>query len=174
MPLEWSHGRRRPTARTAAGDAVPALPPKTEDAAPYKDPKTGRWLKGNGAARRRQVKSRAKGIATLNPSHVPSWLTPHVTAGVAMLGELVHRFPDDAALRPLIGAAVDAWTVYRALLVLGVNGDGDALKESRAWLREHRAAMATISALAGELGDVNAAADQPWMMTVEVPPKEAP
>jgi hypothetical protein len=121
---------------------------------------TGRFVKGNGAHRRRQLRERARGIATLNPKHVPSWMSPHVAAGVSMLGELVQRYPDDAGLRGVIGATVDAWTVYRTLLTLGAAGDPAALKESRAWLREYRSLTITLSALAGELsahrdGDMN-------------------
>jgi hypothetical protein len=151
MPtLEWSHDKRRATSRTPAGD-VPALPAASVETDSDHAPHTGRFVVGNRAARRRQVKTRAKGIATLNPATVPSWLSPYVTDGVALAGELAQRFPDDPALRPLIGATVDAWVVFRALLALGAQGDGEALKESRAWLREHRAALATLSGLAGEL-----------------------
>ncbi len=150
MTLEWSHGRRRPTARDAGGQ-IPALPPASAPSAPMQDPHTGRFLPGNRAHRRRQVKERAQGIASLNPTAVPSWLSPHVRQGVSMLGELVQRFPDDPALRPVLGATCDAWVMYRALLALGAAGDGEALKESRAWLREYRALTTTVSALAGEL-----------------------
>jgi hypothetical protein len=112
---------------------------------------TGRFVKGNGAYRRRHLKSVSKGIATLNPRACPAWMAPHVSDGIALMGQLVLRFPDDAALRPVIGAAVDAWTVYRAMLTLGASGDTQALSESRAWLREYRSLMVTLSALAGEL-----------------------
>jgi hypothetical protein len=153
LTLEWSHGKRRPSARTAGGD-VPALPPiPAEDSAPTNDPTTGRFQKGNRAYRRRQLKERARGIATLNPKACPSWLSPFVAEGARLAAELSQRFPDDAALRPLIGAAVDAWVLYRALLALGAQGDGEALKESRAWMREHRSLLATISGMAGELPD---------------------
>jgi hypothetical protein len=153
---------------------VSPLPP-AEASAPFQDATTGRFLPGNRAARRRQVKERSKGIATLNPKTVPSWMTPHVAQGVTLLGELVARFPDDAALRPLIGAAVDAWVVYRALLCLGAAGDGEALKESRAWLREHRAAMATLSGMAGELGESAAAQERkPWFVYDDDPTTTAP
>ena len=160
MTLEWSHGKRRATARTAAGD-VPALPPVAEDPSPTTDPKTGRFLPGNRMHRRRQVKERARGIATLNPKACPSWLSPFVADGVRLAGEFAQRFPDDPALRPLLGAAVDSWVVYRALLALGAQGDGQALSEARAWLREHRAAIATLAALAGEVKQAREASVNP-------------
>lgn len=157
MSLEWSHGKRRPAARAASGD-VPALPLASEESAPMNDPTTGRFVPGNRAHRRRQVKERARGIATLNPKACPSWLSPYVAEGVALAAEYVTRFPPDPALRPLIGGAVDSWVVYRALLGLGAQGDGEALKESRAWLREHRSAIATLAAL---MNDAPKAAETP-------------
>src|SRR5262249_11530622 len=122
-----------------------------EPAEPMKDAKTSRFLPGNRAYRRRQVKERAKGISTLNPRACPSWLSPYVADGAELATELVERFPDDPAPRPLIGATVDAWPASRAPLGLGAAGDRETLKEARAWLRKHRSALATLAALAREL-----------------------
>lgn len=150
--LEWSHGKRRPKAPRVLGkDAgVEPLPPsETADAAPTNDPKTGRFLPGNRAHRRRAVKEKAKGISTLNPERCQSWLSPHVRDGAAYGIELLRRFPDPALAR-LAGDVADSHTVYRALLALGAQGDVEALREARAWLREHRSALATLSGLASE------------------------
>lgn len=68
--------------------------PTAADAAPTNDPTTGRFVKGNRAHRRRQLKSRARGIATMNPATAPTWLrpfieqgAPYVTSLLEMLGE---------------------------------------------------------------------------------------
>lgn len=154
--LEWSHGRRRPKSPRVLGKDAPvkALPPaESAETAPTNDPKTGRFLPGNRAHRRRQVKEKARGISTLNPERCQSWLSPHVRDGAVYGIELLRRFPDPALAR-LAGDVADAHTVYRALLALGAQGDVEALREARAWLREHRSALATLSGLASESGAV--------------------
>ena len=161
MSLEWSKGRRRPSTRTPSGDR-PALPPAdTADAPPMHDKATGRFLPGNRAHRLRQVKERAKGISTLDPAKCPSWLSPYVREGVRVAADFVTRFPDDPAIAPLLGSTVDAWVVFRALLALGAAGDGQALTEARGWLREHRACIATLAALAGDLKRERDASNDP-------------
>lgn len=153
MTLEWSHGRRRPSTRTAAGDvpALPTTPPETVQNGPVRDPLTGRFLKGNGAARRRSLRAAAKGIHTLNPAACPSWIAPFARLGAAYALELAATLPAHPALGALVGDAADARAVFRGLLALAAQGDTEALKEARAWLREHRALVATIAALATEL-----------------------
>jgi len=127
-----------------------------------KDAKTGRFLPGNRAYRRRQVRERAKGITTLDPKRVASWLTPFVAGGAEHGLELLQRFPDPALAR-LVGNAADAHTVYRALLHLAAQGDSQALGEARAWLREYRSCLATLSALsAGGHTDPDGS-DAPWL-----------
>lgn len=150
--LEWSHGKRRPKSpRLIGNDAgVKAIPTaESVETAPTRDPKTGRMLPGNREWRRRMVKEKAKGIAGLNPERCQSWLSPFVRDGATYGIELVTRFTDPALAR-LASNVADAYVVYRALLALGAQGDVDALREARAWLREHRSALATLSGLAGE------------------------
>lgn len=127
-----------------------------------KDAATGQFIKGNQAYRRRQVKERAKGITTLDPRRCASWISPFVTNGAAHGLELLQRFADPALSR-LVGNAADAHTVYRALLHLAANGDTEALKESRAWLREYRSCLSTLSALSGDGVAADDGADAPWI-----------
>jgi hypothetical protein len=78
--------------------------------------------------------------------------------------ELLRRFPDPA-LAKLIGDTADARTVYRALLHLAAQKDGvdtDLLREARAFLREHRACLSTLSALSGS-GIAPDDDDAPWI-----------
>jgi hypothetical protein len=128
---------------------------------PIQDASTGRFVKGNRAYRRRQVKERSKGIATLDPKRCASWLSPFVVGGAEYGCDLLRRFPDPALAR-LVGDTADARTVYRALLHLAAQGDTEALKEARAWLREHRACLATLSALSGTGANADDASDAPW------------
>jgi hypothetical protein len=156
VTLEWSHGKRRPTTPRPNGHdgGAPALPPAPEESAPERDATTGRFLPGNRGYRRRMVKAKAKGITTLDPSRVDAWLAPFVKDGAAYGVELMRRVQGDPALLRLAGDVADAHTVYRALLALAAKGDTEALRESRAWLREHRSALATLSSLADESKDV--------------------
>lgn len=149
--LEWSHGKVRPKTPRVLGHDAGVAPLPAEDAdlsAPIKDAKTGRFLPGNRAHRRRRLKAKAKGITTLNPATCESWLAPHVTEGAAYGLELLARVEHDPVLARLAGDVADAHTVYRALLALAAKGDMDAFKEARAWLREHRSALATLAGLA--------------------------
>ena len=149
--LEWSHGKPRSTVRV---DEVPALP--TAPAEPFQDATTGRFLKGNRAARRRQLKVRAEGIATLDPSRAPSWMIPHIAHGKPYIGALLTTLEGRPALHPLAGDCADAHVMYRALLALALATDdakerASLLSEARGWLREHRTTLATIASLAGDI-----------------------
>lgn len=152
MALEWSHGKRRPMLPRPNGNdgGVASLPSEAGESAPMQDAKTGRFVKGNRAYRRRMVKEKAKGIHTLNPARCDAWLRPFVEEGAAYGVDLLQRIAGDPVLARLAGDVADAHTVYRALLALAAKGDAEALRESRAWLREHRAALATLSGLVAE------------------------
>ena len=65
--IAWSHGRPRTELRRPSDGGTPALPETVETAA-VRDPKTGQFLPGNREARRRAVKTLAKGVSTLNPA----------------------------------------------------------------------------------------------------------
>jgi hypothetical protein len=148
--LEMSHNRVRSTLRLDEGSPLP-----TEDAAPIQDAATGRFLKGNRAYRRRQLKARAEGISTLNPARVPTWLRPFVEMGSAYTVALLGMLKDRPALFALAGDVADSHVMYRALLQLALDADlkdrASMLTEARGWLREHRTGLATLSALAGDI-----------------------
>ena len=150
IDLEQSHGRTRTALRLDQG----ATPPTAADAEPLNAPGTGRFVKGNRGHRRRQLKARAEGIATLNPSKVPTWLRPYVEAGRPYTVALVAMLDGKPALHALAGDCADAHCVYRATLGLALaeeNAKDRAalMSEARGWLREHRTALATLAALAG-------------------------
>lgn len=167
--LEWSHGRARITQVRPSDGGPPALP-EAGPAEPMQDAKTGRFVPGNRAYRRRQVRERAKGIATLDPKRCASWLKPFVDGGATHGLELLQRFTDPA-LTKLVGNVADAHTVYRALLHLAAQGDTEALKESRAWLREYRSCLSTLSALSGGgHAGADGADDAPWVTSTEATP----
>jgi hypothetical protein len=151
VALEWSHHRVRTTTRA---DEVPALP--AVEAAPMNDPVTGRFVPRNRAYRRRQLKARAEGIATLNPATAPSWMRPHIDQGRSYVLALLAMLEGKPALHPLAGDCADAHTLYRALLALALATESaeeraSLLTEARGWLKEHRTALATLSKLAGDL-----------------------
>lgn len=148
VDIQWSHGRPRTELRRPTDGGTPPLPPheNTVLAEPIKDPK-GRFVKGNTAARRKRLKTKAKGIHTINPARCESWLQPHVAAGVQHGLDLLARFTDPI-LAPLAGIAADSLIVYRGLIALGAQGDHVALREARAWAKEYRGYVRELCALA--------------------------
>ena len=146
IEVNWSHDRPRVELRRQSDGGVPPMP-ASDESTPMHAPGTTRFAKGNQAYRRRMVKAKAEGIATLDPARCASWLSPFVRDGRDYAMQLVGRYPD-AALARLVGATADAHCMYRALLGLAATGDKDALSESRAWLREHRACLRELAALA--------------------------
>lgn len=146
VTVEWSHGRPRVTSRRPSDGGPPSLP-ASELSGPVRDPETGRWAKGNRAWRRRVVKAHAAQLAALDPRTCAAWLRPHVEDGAEYACELAMRFSDPALARLVLDTAA-ARVAYNALLGLAGQGDGEALKEARAWLREHRACLTTLTALA--------------------------
>ncbi len=165
VSVDWSHGRPRTELRRPSDGGTPALPP-ADETAPVRDETTGRWVKGNGAARRRSLKAKSKGIATLNPAHCASWLAPSVKDGVDYAMTLMARFPDPALAR-LVGATCDAHVMAQALLRLAARGDDKALPEARAWLREHRSCLRELAALAGLVAEADTSDPLARFMTAE-------
>lgn len=148
--LEWSHNRVRQAIRTDEGGPMP----DAEQSGPMNDPATGQFVKGNRAYRRRQLKQRAEGIATLNPAKAPSWMRPHLETGAPYIVALLGMLDGKPALHPLAGDCADAHVMYRACLALALEAAearerASLMSEARGWLREHRTALATLSALAG-------------------------
>ncbi len=161
VTVEVSHGRPRLALRRPTDGGTTALP-DADDAGPLNDPVTGRFTDPKAAARRRWLKRRAEGVATLDPARCVSWLSPYVKDGGAYGAELLARF-NDPALARLVGATADAHTVFRGLLALGAAGDPKALVEARAWLREHRACLRELSVLAGLVAEHGSNDDpDPW------------
>jgi hypothetical protein len=148
VDIQMSHGRPRTELRRPTDGGTPALPPveNTVLAEPIQDVK-GRFVKGNTAARRKRLKTKAKGIHTINPAKCESWLQPHVAAGVQHGLDLLARFTDPI-LAPLAGIAADSLIVYRGLIALGAQGDHIALREARAWAKEYRGYVRELCALA--------------------------
>ena len=150
IAIEWSHGAPRPTVRA---DEIPPLP--TAGTAAVRDPVTKRFVPGNQAAAGRTLKraAREQALLGLDPAAVDPWMAPFVVHAQHYAGELVAGLPRQApALIALAGDAATAAAVYRGLLALGTSGGPDApaaLREARAWLREHRQSLATLSVLAG-------------------------
>lgn len=149
VDIQFSHGRPRTELRRPTDGGTPALPPpeNTVLAAPIQDGKTGRFVKGNQAARRRRLKEKAEGVHTLNPERCESWLKPFVELGVKHGVDLLNRF-SDPILAPLAGATADALIVYKGLIALGAGGDAMALREARAWLKEYKGCVRELCALA--------------------------
>lgn len=167
LDIEWSHKRPRTTVRVEG-----VTPIASGDAVPMNDPKTGRFVPGNRAHRRRQLAQRAKGIATLNPDRVPTWLRPYVEQGAAYVVALLAMLGERPALHPLAGDTADAHTLYRAVLALAVEAEdakarASLMAEARGWLREHRTSLATLAALAGGLELPPGPADTPWLVADE-------
>lgn len=160
--LEESHGRLRPTTpRIGAkkGSLRSELPEGrgTAVADTDRDAATGRFIKANGAARRRTLKRLAKALPGLDPSRCSSWLAPFARAAAEHAVELTAGLgpKQSATLNALAGDAAAALGVARGLLALGAAGDMDALKEARAWMREHRSLVVTLEALAREAASSN-------------------
>lgn len=149
IATEWSHRRVRTVVRVDETTPLESAPSE-----PMNDPHTGRFLPRNRAYRRRQIKQRAEGIATLNPTRVPTWLRPYVEQGQSYIVALLDMLDGKPALHALAGDVADAHVMYRATLGLALEAEDAKTRtalmvEARGWLREHRTGLATLSALAG-------------------------
>ena len=146
-PLAWDHGVPRPTSRPEDVRPLPQVVRSDSD----RDPHTGRFKPANGASKARALRKMAKEqrLLGLDASKCASWMVPLVELAQRYAAELAATVPQTPALGALAGDAATAAAVYRGLLSLGTAGDMDALREARGWLREHRQALAVLSALAG-------------------------
>lgn len=153
---EKSQGKYRAKSPRILGHGTKVQPiPAREETAAERDGR-GRFVPGNSANRHKQAKAMAKrgGVMTINPAKCAAWLAPHVKDGQGYAVDLIKRVPDPVLAR-LAGDVADARAVYRALLALAAEETQDAsarldaLREARAWMREHRTGLATLSALAG-------------------------
>ena len=125
------------------------------------EPVTGRFTPGNRAVRRRTVKASAPIIVGLDPSKCEPWLAPFAVLAGEHAACLITELGVDSDT--LSGLAIDtaaAMAVYRGLLSLGAAGDRKALAEARAWLREARQNVITLTSLVGaQAGHGEGAAD---------------
>jgi hypothetical protein len=136
MPLRQSHSHLRP--ETSRVRDMPSTP-DTAVTAPDRDSKTGRFVPGNRAARRRALKRMGRDLAWLNPDNCELWVRPYIAAARQHAGDLLADLRVEGALAsPLAEECASARLAYRALLALGLAGDHKALEQARAWLRESR------------------------------------
>lgn len=161
--LEMSHDRARQTVRLDA--VTPLAAPESPATHADGDPATigtgagnrGRpFAKGNQAWKLAQVQRHAEGIATMDASKAPTWLRPHVELGRPYVTALLALLDGKPQLYPLAGDVADAHVLYRAHVALATAAEtakdrAALMADARAWLREHRTALATLAALAGDL-----------------------
>ena len=144
--LERSHG----LLRTRVPNLGLVSPPKlSAPTATDHEKVTGRFAKGNAAAKRRTVKAAAPIIVGLDPEQCEPWLAPFARLAGEHAANLVGELGIDSNI--LSGLAIDtaaAMAIYRGLLSLGAKGDTKALSEARAWLREARQNVITLASLA--------------------------
>lgn len=129
---------------------LPPTPPNAGDAGPDQDARTGRFVKGNAASRRRKAKALAR-VVGIAPEKVAPWLRPFVADGTAYATDLIASLPVQAPeLNALAMDTAAAAMVVRALFALGAAGDMKALAEARAWLKEHRQSVIALRGLTAE------------------------
>lgn len=115
------------------------------------EPGTGRFVAGNRSARRRAVKAAAPVIVGLDPTTCDPWLAPFAKLAGEHAAAMITELGIES--NTLSGLAIDtaaAMAVYRGLLSLGAAGDRKALAEARAWLREARQNVITLTSLHGK------------------------
>lgn len=149
VDIQMSHGRPRVELRRPTDGGTPSLPPPelTVLAEPIQDKRTGRFVKGNQAARRRRLKAKADTLQTLNPDKCESWIQPHAQNSIKHGIQLIDRF-SDPILAPLAGATADALTFYKGFAALAAAGDVPSISHARAWLKEYRGCLRELCALA--------------------------
>jgi hypothetical protein len=151
MPNQRSQGRTR--TQNYRPDEMPPSPSTalTAIAAPNHDPATGRFVAGNRAQRRRQIKACAKGFTTLDPSKCDPWLRPFVALAIEQATDMIEALPvQSTALSALAADVATARAVYLGLLQLGATGDPKALDESKGWLREYRQGLLALKGMAND------------------------
>ncbi len=150
MSVESSQGKRRPRAPRPGEHAMVAA---TVKAGPYKDPATGRWVKGTQAARLRGLKTAAK-LTTLNPAACAPWARPYVELAQGEASRLVTEVGAETS-PSLMAFAEDAATavaLHRAFLAIALDDKTDAetkeaaLGEARMWLKERRQSLLSLRA----------------------------
>lgn len=145
MPIETSQGKRRVT-----NHRLPRFP-KSAISAPDHDPKTGRFVKGNRAGRRKRRDALIKAGKTLSwfdAEQVEVWLRPLIEDARNHASQLISELHEQTALlAPMCEELASARLIYRGLLSMGIAGDKVALREARSWLRECRSLGLAVEGL---------------------------
>lgn len=143
--IERSHGKPRPRTPSPGSNPVDA---ETALTAPWREPGTGRFVKGNRAATLRTVKARPAALLTINPAMCAEWIRPVVERCQADLTRIVeaHGIAEEVDLVAIAEGFVTATAMFRAYSGLAAQGNADAAGEARAWLREARQALLTLRA----------------------------
>jgi hypothetical protein len=148
MTIEMSQGRRRPRVPRPGEHAMTVA---TVLAGPYKDPATGRFVKGTQAARLRGLKTAAK-LTTLNPASCATWVRPYIELAQREASELVVEVAAESS-PSLMAFAEDAATavaMHRAFMAIALHPETDvktkaaALGEARQWLKERRQSLLSL------------------------------
>ncbi len=151
MTVETQQGKPRPRTPRPGEHATALL--NAVNAAPLRDPKTGRWLAGNQAGRLRTLK-RTQSLITLNPTECAAWVRPYVELAPDEAADLVLECAAESSpsLKAFAEDAANAAAFYRALLAIAVDPSTDAKtarearSEARAWLKERRQALLSLRA----------------------------
>ena len=171
--MRVSHGRAR------AENYRPAALPPAVPAAPDRDPRTGRFVKGNRAGARRAALARMRrGLMGIDADAADPWIASYLRDGQRHCARLIAELPPSAR-----GAMCDALaeetaaasTVARALLNLaaGAADPGERaalLREARSWTHQARAGALALAGLARtEATEADAEADLGWLRVEPVP-----
>jgi hypothetical protein len=152
-----------------------------ELAAPYRDPKTGRFGAGNPGARLRQVaalgRAEAESLLRLPVDEVAPWLRSHLETAQRHAQQLVDSLAvPTPELVALCGDEAKCRLLAAACLTEGSRVGCDPKsaaawrEESRAWLREARQCVLTRKGVAR---DTPKAAHNPLLAAIEAAGSEA-
>lgn len=158
MAAEVSHGKLR--VRPLRADRMPKSA-AAEAAAPYRDPRTGRFTAGNPGGRLRQLgalaRVEAESLLRLLPADVAPWLRGHLADAQAHVQRLIDALPNPTdELVALCGDEAKARMLAAAALTEGSREGCDPAtarawrEEARSWMREVRQVVLTRMAVARE------------------------
>ena len=164
------------------------IPVVSAEAAVGEVPKRkGTFVQGNKMAKWRAIQNRARGISSLSPAAVPTFMKADVAAGVSYLGEMLRLLEDRPVLLPLAGVVADALTVGRSMLKEALKALRDPAKSgmtdkeimaklthAQSWLDRHERYLTTLTKLRGSenLGTADTEAMRRVKAAVEAAAKE--
>lgn len=157
--VETSQGKPRP--RPLRKDRMPKTPASAA-AAPYRDPKTGKFGAGNPGGRLRQLAAlarfEAESLLALAPDAVAPWLRPHLGKAQNHVQALVDALPAQTAeLVALCALEAKSLLLANAAVTEGARTDTPPAvakawrEEARAWMRELRQFALTRKAIARDV-----------------------